>query len=142
MQKKSQQFTADSFCRGYCAEFAIALHYETGWPIVAFNEVLWDESMEEEYTGLVHATVRAPNGKYANARGMRTEAEIARSLLNSMAKPLDKYVTENITPEDLEAETTIYPEVVEEAERFIAKNKRLWGLDKKSKQTWYRKSRR
>lgn len=132
--------TADAFCRGYCAEFAVALNEETGWPIVAFKEYLWDDMNEEEYTGLVHATVRAPNGQFADARGLRSEEEIAKNLLNSMAKPLDKYTTETMTADELEMETTIYPEALEEARAFIERNKRLWNLG--GKKTWYRKQKR
>ena len=125
--KKAQKINGDQFCRGYCAEFALALHRITGWQVVAFNELEYDDNEEEEYGIPCHYALRSPSGKYADARGLRTEKEIANNLMASDATPLQKYNVENLTENDLLASSEIIDEMVNEAEKFISKNRKLWG---------------
>jgi len=124
--KKSEELSADAFCRGYCTEFAIALHRITAWPIFIFNEVVKED--EEEYYNLVHATVKSPNGKYVDARGFRTEQEIANNLLATDTTPLEKYKIENVSENDLYASTEVIEEAIKEAEFFISKHHKLLGI--------------
>jgi len=126
--KKSQKLNPDCFCRGYCAEFAIALHRLTGWPTIAFNEVVKEDG--EEYYNLVHTVVKSPNGKYVDVRGIRTEQEIANNLLATDATPLKDYKLENVSEEDLYASTEINEVAIEEAEFFISKHRKLLGIGK------------
>lgn len=127
---------ASYFCRGYCAEFSIALHRLTGWPIVVFNEVVDEDG--EEFENLVHAAVKAPNGKYADARGFRSEAEMMSKMLGSLGNKVLRHSISPSSEYDLESITEIFPEAIEQAEAFIQHNLKLWGLNKrKSSQTWY-----
>jgi predicted nucleotidyltransferase/8-oxo-dGTP pyrophosphatase MutT (NUDIX family) len=127
---KGARLDAGSFCRGYCPEFAIALHEATGWPIVVFNELVRDEAEGEEYGILAHAACRAPDGRYADARGLRDEATVAANMLGSDAEPLKPggWRIEDSSVEDLEASQEIAGEALEQARRFIRRNRKLWGL--------------
>ena len=126
--KISQKMDANAFCRGYCTEFAIALHRLTGWPIVVFNEVVKED--DEYYFNLVHVAVKSPSGKYVDVRGARTEQEIANNLLKTDATPLKDYKIESVSEEDLYAATEVNEVAIEEAEFFISKNHKLLGIDK------------
>lgn len=134
--RKPERFDAGYFCRGYCPEFAIALHKATGWPIVVFNELIKDEDEGEEYGVLAHAACRSPDGRYADARGLRDEATIAANMLGSDAEPLKpgEWRVEDSSAEDLEASQEITEEALEQAYEFIRRNGKLWGLD--GRKTW------
>ncbi len=139
MLKKSQNLNADAFCQGYCSELAIALHRYTGWPIAVFNEVVLEDG--EEFENLVHATCKTPSGKYADARGIRSEQTIIGSLLGITGVKIERYSVSVVSEDDLECETNIDEYALEEAEFFVKNNLNLWGLNEKGK-TWYKKSRR
>ena len=133
-----QRLNADAFCRGYCAEFALALHEYTGWPIAVFNEVVDEDG--EEFGNLVHATCKAPNGKYADARGFRGEKEIMGNLLGITGVKVKRHVVEIVSEDDLEGITSIEEAALEDARIFISKNLNLWGLGNKRRgsKTWYK----
>lgn len=103
----------------------IALHGVTGWPIVSFNEI--DTSDDgETYESFVHFALRTPDGRYADARGIRTEAEIASNLLNSNARPLDNYTITDVTVRDIEYMANPEDEVTDMAIKFISSHRNLW----------------
>jgi hypothetical protein len=76
----------DKFTKGYCTEFAIALHQKNGWPIKVFVELNPPEEgnkepPEERGFSLIHACCQAPNGLLIDARRPRPEKEIFKNLL-------------------------------------------------------------
>jgi len=116
--KKTANINPSMFLRGYCAEFAIALHQKTGFQIVSFDEI---EGEEELYYSPVHYAVKHPSGKYMDARGLRTEKEILSNLLSSNATPLspDKVQIRELYVDDIEQETSIEEEALTLAEEYI-----------------------
>ena len=135
MPSEINRLNADAFCRGYCAELALALHRYTGWPIAVFNEVVKEDG--EEFENFVHATCKASGGRYADARGFRGEQEIIRNLLGITGIKIERYSVSIVSEEDLENETNIDQDALEDAEFFIMKNLKLWGLNRKGSKTWY-----
>ena len=125
-QSSSPAIDPGMFCRGYCAEFAIALHEKTGWPLYVFNEIRHDPDMDEDYESFVHYVVKTPSGKYADVRGLRTEKQIAANLLDIEGKPLTRYKLRKTTAEDAEAETFLEDSAMEMAEEYIDKHPTLW----------------
>jgi hypothetical protein len=120
----SMKINPQMFCCGYCPEFALALHQTFNWPIYIFNEIQEDD---DDYFGvLIHATVKTPDGRFADVRGIRTEHEIAKNLMGSSWKQVDKYEVVAYTKIDLENEQIINPEVLAIAYEYISKNKNKW----------------
>jgi hypothetical protein len=116
----------NKFCRGYCAEFAIALQRLTGWEMVEFCEI--EKEDDEEFLLMIHAACRTPDGKFADVRGIRSEQEISMNLMGSNLNPAKEYKTKNTTERDMENEQTIYEELINEATEYIIKNCKKYGL--------------
>ncbi|GAG62391.1 unnamed protein product [marine sediment metagenome] len=127
--------SGDMFCRGYCPEFAIALHRLTGYPIYVFNEI---ETFEFEDDGnlleeedinylLAHVAVKLPDGRFMDARGIRSEQEIGMNILGSDATPLPNYKLLPYSEDDLYAEQEIVEEVIDMAIDYIKKHKTLFN---------------
>ena len=118
----------DMFARGYCSEFAIALHQITNWPIYVFEEIEKDEDENEEYGLLVHVAVKTPDNRFADIRGIRTEQEISSHLLDSNLNQLTNYRITPYTQQNLEAEQDIDQELVSMATDYILKHKKAYLL--------------
>lgn len=119
---KKASVNLDMFMKGYCAEFALALHEKTGYPIVSFEEEDFDG-----YTMSIHYAVKDPSGKILDARGLRTQDEIIDNLYKTdgtPAKPEEIQIRE-LSVNDLEAETEINEEAFEIAVNYLKKNKKV-----------------
>tara|TARA_R110000824_G_scaffold148242_3_gene317873 strand:+ start:59057 stop:59467 length:411 start_codon:yes stop_codon:yes gene_type:complete len=123
----------DMFCTGYCPEFAIALHRLTGLPIYVFNEIEIDEDeiddeygIDENYI-LVHVAVKLTDGRFVDARGIRSEEEIASNLMASDTTPLTGYKLIPYTENELFDEQSIENEAISLADDFIKNNTKLFG---------------
>lgn len=123
------KLTSESFSRGYCPEFAIAMHETTGWPIVVFNEIIRDG--EKEYAVMGHAACRSPDGQYADVHGLRDGESVAVNMLGSDVEPLnpDEWKIENSSVQNLEKTQNIDKAIVDKATSFIRMNGRLWNIE-------------
>lgn len=66
------------YMHGRCGDFAIALHDVIGWPIKA---VIEDDNVFDGATGGAahHWVVQAPDGRYLDAEGWKTEEDLLNS---------------------------------------------------------------
>lgn len=119
---KKASVNLDMFVRGYCAEFALALHEKTGFPIVSFEEEDFDG-----YTMSIHYAVKDPSGKIIDARGLRTQDEIIDNLYKTDGTPAtpEEIKIRELSVNDLEAETEINEEAFEIAVNYLNKNKKV-----------------
>lgn len=132
--KKIASINPRMFSQGYCAEFAIALHELTGYPIFSFDEILYDDFMEEKYPQFLHYAVKHPSGKYLDVKGLRTEKEIINNLISYNNTPVDpeKITVQAKSLEDVESEVSLEDEALELAREYISKNKKKFKAIKKA----------
>ena len=133
-RKKLEQHL-DRYRYGLCAEFAVALHRLTGWPLGAFYDTEKDKEDGTEYTGLSHAFVTHPSGKIVDCYGLRDKAYVRQcceaGLKTFMGVGDDHYITEQAVSEnDLENESMegIHQDIVQEATQWILKNPARYGI--------------
>ena len=122
----SEKIKPEMFTLGYCAEFAIALHDETDWPLRVFMEVE-DDEWGEESAGLVHAGCLAPNGQFADVRGLRDIDAVRANCLLSPAEygGIKELVLRPYTRNDVEGEFCLDPTVLGMAREYVEANKHL-----------------
>lgn len=127
----SEEIRPEMFTRGYCAEFALALHDATDWPLRVFLEVE-DDEWGEESAGLVHAGCLAPNGQFADVRGLRDIDVVRANCLLSPAEygGIKELVLRPYTRDDVEAEFCLDPTVLGMAREYVEANKHLWQSPK------------
>lgn len=135
LDKPLPQKEQDRFTRGYCVEFAIALHQKTGWPLKVFveleePELSGDESPEEKQKAidergfyLIHACCETPNGFLIDARGPRREKDIRKNLLLCDLRPAADFPElvelRSMTVEDLEANFGVEEEALSLATKLL-----------------------
>jgi len=115
--KKSNKFGS-----GYCAEFALALHEKTGYPIAVILGHYRDEDTDEEYTEPSHCFVMIDSQNGIDCYGERSiNSMIEESYFSS--KPI-KITIEQVTPEEaintFSMEGAI-PEALKEAREIVEK---------------------
>ncbi len=118
---------ADVFCSGMCAEFAVALHRMTGYPLYgAYEQYQDDEGMG--YT-LIHAFVVPRLGYIVDSAGIRPIKEMRQDLY---ATPGVKVVVRSTSEPDLDAESMegLLPEALADATDKILANPELYGVRK------------
>jgi hypothetical protein len=112
-----------AFTGGYCAEFALALHEKTNYPIVSFDELIDYGDGDIEHQS-IHYTCKH-NNLYYDAKGKRTEEDIRKNLLGSDMKPTTKVEIRELTSEYLVNETGIEPEALEQARKIVSRMKNI-----------------
>lgn len=121
----------DKYCRGYCGEFAVALHKVFGYKLGGFYEETDEDG--DIYFDMVHLFAFHPsdNNKIIDARGIRTKKEVKASLFSSSGTP-KKIVEKKTTEEDIDAESGegLNLELVEEAEEYIKKHLKKYKVSK------------
>ena len=119
------------FLHGYCPEFSIALNKTTNWPIVVFNEIISEG--KEKYKVLAHVTCLSPTGQYADAKGLRSEADVTSDMMGSDIGALEsgEYEIEQTSVEQLTQSQSISEEAVKQALGFINNHRNLWDIDSK-----------
>lgn len=124
-QSRLNESSSDIFARGYCAEFALALHQITGLQIVSFDESIMDD--DELYESSVHYACRKGQWFY-DCRGKRRKAEIAYHLHDSNLQPLDKYTIRKLSSDDLENEGFINDDALQQAYPLASEIARKYKL--------------
>lgn len=111
------------FTQGYCAEYALALHNTTGFPIFVFEEREEEQDPFDDFVSwqFIHYVVKHPSGKYLDVRGLRTEEDILQNLLSFDGSPvdLDKVRVRETNPEEIEAEAFLNEDALRLAEKYL-----------------------
>ena len=120
-ENKIHKLPLSAFTGGYCAEFALALHEKTGYPIVSFDEIIKHDEDDIETQSIHYACKH--NNLYYDAKGKRTEEDIRKNLLGSDMKLAINVEIRELTPEYLEGETRLEPEALEQAREIVSRMK-------------------
>ncbi len=99
---------------GECVAFAVALHQEFGWPLVAIIKD-W-EKLSARRNVICHVGVRTPDGRICDMRGVLREADFARY----HSAP---FRVKEVSLNELKMARTVNPESVKHS-RVVAE--RLW----------------
>lgn len=73
---KLDGYAERAFLYGACGAIAIAMHQQTGWPIVAITDSHNVSDGEAGGGSALHWTVRHPSGKLIDIRGLRDEEDL------------------------------------------------------------------
>ena len=121
--KENHKLPLSAFTSGYCAEFALALHERTGYPIVSFDENIKHDEDDIE-TQSIHYACKHKN-LYYDAKGKRNEEEIRKSLIGSDMNPAVNVSIRKLTADYLENETEIVDDALEQARQIVGKMKNI-----------------
>jgi len=131
--RKKLERHLDRYRYGLCAEFAVALHKLTKWPLGAFYDTVKEDG--DEYYGLAHAFVTHPSGKIADCYGLRDKSYVRScaeaGLTSVIGVGEDHYITERpVTVNDLDGESAegLDQQTIQEATQWILKNLARYGL--------------
>lgn len=118
------------YCRGYCGEFAVALHRVFGYKLGGFYE---KESDDWGTTfSMIHLFAYHPTDKnlVIDARGIRPKETVKSSLISFTGKTPKKLVERRTTENDIDAEggEGLNKELVDEAIEYIHKNKQKYQV--------------
>ena len=121
--KENHKLPLSAFTSGYCAEFALALHERTGYPIVSFDENIKHDEDDIE-TQSIHYACKHKN-LYYDAKGKRTEEEIRKNLIGSDMNSAVNVSIRKLTADYLENETEIVDDALEQARQIVGKMKNI-----------------
>lgn len=109
----------DMFARGYCAEFALALHELYGYELVSF-----DEHCDDDFSCAIHYAARV-GGIIVDVRGRRSVEDVVQSLWSCERQRYvlpEEVTVREVTAHEVECETEIVEEAKQLALEYIRAN--------------------